>query len=265
MIIAQLSDAHIADGQDGPSKLFHSAVDHLMHLPARPDVVIITGDCVDNGRPGEYEQFQALLRPLSMPVYIIPGNHDDRARFLATFGTQGEHALDGFAQYTVEGWPVRLIALDTHIPGQGAGVLCEQRLAWLDERLAEQPTKPTLILMHHPPFLTGLAVPDGIGLQTVDALGAVVSKHPQIERIVAGHVHFMMTQRFHGSIVMTCPATTQHMLPDFHQPERLVVRMQTPSCLLHVWNNIAGLMTIPSVIGEDGTLVEIHDGTGWVA
>ncbi len=263
MIIAQLSDAHITDGQDEPSDRFARIVAHVMRLPARPDVVIVTGDCVENGTHSEYQRFQELLRPLTMPVYVIPGNHDNRDAFLTTFGAQGEHALEGFAQYTVEGWPVRLIALDTHIPGRGAGELCERRRQWLRDRLAEAPTQPTLVFMHHPPFAIGIAVFDAIGLSDPVTFGGIIQEHPQVERIVAGHIHMMMLQRFYGTIAVTCPASAQHMLPDFSQPDKLVAQLEPTSCLLHIWDDNTGLMTLPSMIGDHGPLVTLHDGTRW--
>lgn len=264
MIIAQLSDPHITDGQDEPSIKFGRAIAHLMQLPARPDVVIITGDCVENGRLSEYEQFKALIRPLPMPVYVIPGNHDDRTNFLTVFGTQGVHVLGGFVQYTVEDWPVRLIALDTHIPGQGAGLLCEQRQAWLTERLQEQPAQPTIIFMHHPPFMIGNTGFDRIGLRGTDGLASIVANHSQVERILAGHVHAAMLRRFAGTVAMTCPSTMYQLVSDFNEPIRLRVHKQPSSCLLHVWKATTGLLTHTSLIGEYGEPIELFDGTRWL-
>src|SRR4051794_11070850 len=115
MIIAQLSDPHIT--AEGPTLPLERAVEHLLRLPARPDVVLVTGDCTNTGGAAEYTRLRELLRPLTMPVYLIPGNHDDRTQLLEAFGTQAASPLDGFVQYVVDGWPVRLIALDTNIPG----------------------------------------------------------------------------------------------------------------------------------------------------
>ena len=77
---------------------FPDAVDVLAKVAAcKPDVVLITGDCVNSGSAAEYARFQALLRPLTMPVYVIPGNHDNREQLLAAFGGQGSTPLAGFA------------------------------------------------------------------------------------------------------------------------------------------------------------------------
>ena len=270
MIIAQLSDPHITlenqgiDRNDDRAFHFQRAIAHLARLPAPPDVVIITGDCVDGGNIAEYERFRELLRPLTMPIYVIPGNHDQRDNLRKVFGDQGAAPLPGFIQYVVDSGPVRLIALDTNVPGQGVGALDAERLGWLDERLAEAHERPTIIFMHHPPFLTGLKVHDHIGLMDADALGAIVARHPQIDRIVAGHIHTTMLRRFYGTLAMTCPSTSHQLFPDLHQPERLVVLQEPPACLLHVWGAHTGLVTHTSLIGEYGPAKMLHDGANWV-
>ena len=267
MIIAQISDPHIRVDEAGGEAALHleRAVTHLMQLPARPDVVLITGDCADGGSAAEYDLFRSLLRPLTMPVYVIPGNHDDRSRMLQLFGMQAAAPLAGFVQYVVDEWPVRLIALDTLVPGSGEGRLCAERLRWLEARLEEAPTRPTMLFMHHPPFLTGLAPLDQIRLMDADALGAIVARHLQIELIVAGHVHVCMLRRFYGTIAMSCASTKHHWLPDLRRPERLAVVTEPPACLLHVWCESTGLVTYTSLIGADGTVNEIHDGERWLA
>ena len=100
-------------------------------------------------------------------------------------------------QYVVEGHPVRLIALDTLVPGQVGGLLCAERLIWLAARLEEAPARPTLIFMHHPPFVTGLQAMDAMGLEGKEELAAVIRRHPQVERLVCGHVHRPMTRHDH--------------------------------------------------------------------
>ncbi|GAB2950996.1 phosphodiesterase [Hymenobacter coalescens] len=265
MIIAQLSDTHIKDGYEEPAERLQAAVAHLLHLPAVPDLVLITGDCAEHGTSTEYARFQELLRPLPMPVYVVPGNHDQRAGLQALVGVQGTQALPGFMQYVVEAGPLRLLGLDTHVPGQDGGTLCAERLRWLDERLTEAPDRPTLIFMHHPPFRTGLAPFDNMGLDTAAEFGAVVSRHPQVERIVAGHVHAAMQRPFHSALAVTCPSTMHQLLADFRQPDRLQVVADAPACLLHTWHPVAGLLTHTSPITGPRPIVETHDGTQWLA
>lgn len=267
MIIAQISDPHIEVPAEPPAVdtalQLERAVAHLRGLAAPPDVVLLTGDCTHHGRPAEYLRIRAILRGLPMPVYVIPGNHDNREQLLAAFGPQGSAGLDGFAQYVVDRGPLRLIALDTLEPGRDEGALCERRLAWLAQRLAEAPERPTVIFMHHPPMRTGLDVCDQIGLRDSERFAALIRHHPQVERILAGHLHMAVTSRFAGSLVTVCPATAHTLLPDMRQPERLAVQFEPPACLLHIWHPAAGLLSYTSPIGQPGALVELHDGTRW--
>jgi Icc protein len=266
MIIAQISDSHItqvggtADRKYATATHLQRAVAHLTRLPAPPDVVLVTGDCVDRGSVAEYERFRDLLRPLTMPVYVIPGNHDDRVHLREVFGTQGAKPMAGFVQYVVDEGPVRLIALDTNIPGHHAGHLCAERLRWLEERLAEAPARPTVIFLHHPPFPTGLQVFDQRGLEGAEAFGALVARSPNVERVVAGHIHCAMQRRFSGTLAMTCPSTAYEIFLDLQRVERLAVVMESPACLLHVWRETTGLVTYTSLIGEYGPVTEIREG-----
>ena len=103
-----------------------------------------------------------------------------------------------------------------------------------------------------------------IGLINADRLGAVIARHPQVERIVAGHVHSTMVRRFYGTIAMTCSATHQQIFPDLQRPERLAVIMEPPACLVHVWRESTGMLTHTNLIGDHGRLVALHDGVSWV-
>lgn len=262
MLIAQLSDAHISTSREIKILALQNAVAHLLNLPMRPDMVLMTGDCTDNGTLEEYALFKSLLEPL--PVYVIPGNHDSREVMLREIGFQGEQGLDGFMQYVLNSGPVRLIALDTHVPGWGGGELDAVRLHWLAGRLAEAPHTPTIIFMHHPPLVAGLSVMDSIGLEGTKALHEIVVRHPQIERILAGHTHMAQAQRFAGTLLMTCSGLDSSFMPDWNQPKKLVVQKQPPLCLLHHWTAATGLMTYTSVIGQY-VPETLHDGNQWLA
>jgi 3',5'-cyclic-AMP phosphodiesterase len=255
MVVAQISDPHIAapgskiDTVARTTPHLERAVEHLNGLEPRPDVVLVTGDLADHGEIEEYERLRAVLDRLTMPAYLIPGNHDDRDNLRRVFGDHAYLGGDGFLQYTVEDLPLRLIALDTLVPGEGRGLLCPQRLAWLDARLREAPARPTLIFMHHPPFTTGLSYMDGMGLDGISEFAAIVRRHPQVERIVAGHVHRPVVRRFAGTVAYTCPSTAHQVALELPPETRLAVTMEPPACLLHVWlGDGQGLVTHVSQI-----------------
>ncbi|NDF65908.1 MAG: phosphodiesterase, partial [Betaproteobacteria bacterium] len=164
MLIAQFSDTHIKpEGQLAYSvvdthQMLSQAIDHLLQLPQQPDVVIISGDLVDAGSVVEYQRLAVLLQRLPMPVLMVPGNHDDREHMRLVFRDHPGIETTGFWQFALQfdPWPVRIIGVDTVMAGISGGRLCAERLSWLDTVLAQAPDTPTLVVMHHPPFITGI-------------------------------------------------------------------------------------------------------------
>lgn len=256
MIVAQLSDPHIVApgdrlyGQVDTAEFLVRAVREINQLDPPPDIAVVTGDLVDHGTPEEYAHLRRLLGKLRMPVFVIPGNHDAREPLREAFGGDGYLPENGFLQYAVEDYPLRLVALDTHIPGQGGGELCEERLDWLDRTLSAAPERPTLLLMHHPPFATGIERMDRAGLDNSAAFAAVASRHPQIERILCGHLHRAITARFAGTVAGTAPATAHQIHLDLRAGAPLRFMLEPPGYQLHVWRDGLGLATHTAVFGD---------------
>lgn len=270
MLIAQISDMHLSTPDSRNEAIYSTAehlaraVAHLNALEPRPDVVLATGDLVERGEAGEYERLYQQLEPLRMPVYLVPGNHDDRVILPQVLDRHRYLPRDGgFIQYTVEDWPVRLVALDTLIPRESGGRLCAERLAWLDARLAEAPGRPTVVFMHHPPFVTGMRKMDEMGLDGADGLAAVIRRHPQVERIVCGHLHRSIVRRFAGTVACTGPATAHQLALDLGSVPRLATVMEPPACLLHFWMGGEGLVSHLSVIGDRHVPFTVFDGRDW--
>jgi len=258
MMIAQITDMHIrpagriAYGRVDTNAMLKAAVASIEALPRRPDLVIATGDLTDCGLAEEYEVLRDLLEPLSMPVYLVPGNHDRRAELFAEFGPDGYFRNDdGFLHYTVEGHDVRLIGLDTVVPGNGHGAMCPARLAWLEGRLGEQPDRPTLIFMHHPPFSTGLADMDRINCRDGRPMAAVLSRFDSVERVACGHHHRPIVVRWAGTIGSVAPSTAHQVTLDLvADASPATFTMEPPGFHLHVWERAAGLVTHVVNIGQ---------------
>lgn len=166
-----------------------------------------------------------MLAPLDAPYYLLPGNHDDRR----AFNDAGDPV-----QYSVDLGPLRLVVLDTTIPGEDGGALDSGRLDWLDAELAAAPEPLTLVAMHHPPLFLGIPVWDAIGLRPDDrhALGKVLARHPQVRRLATGHVHRTITGDFAGRDVMTCPSTYVQARLDFTAQE-IVLSDEPGGFILH--------------------------------
>jgi 3',5'-cyclic AMP phosphodiesterase CpdA len=257
MMIAQISDMHIrpkgriAYGRVDTNAMLRAAVATLESLPRKPDLVIATGDLVDCGLAEEYEELGDLLDPLSVPVYVVAGNHDRRAELYDAFVSDGYLGNDdGFLHYVVEGHEVRLIGLDTVVPGHGHGEMCARRLAWLGDRLREDSRRPTLIFMHHPPFRTGLADMDRINCRNGAALAELLRGFDNVERVVCGHHHRPITVRWAGTIGSVAPSTahqvTLDLVPD---SSPATFTMEPPGFQLHLWAPDTGVVTHTVPVG----------------
>ena len=169
MLIAQITDTHLklpgklAYRRVDTAQMLRACVAELLTLDPQPDLIVHTGDLTDFGLPEEYAHLKAILAPLQAPLLAIPGNHDEREAMREAFAGDGYLPARGFLHYAVERGPLRFVGLDTVVPGQGGGELCAERLDWLDATLGQKPDMPTLVLMHHPPFLTGIAHMDRHG------------------------------------------------------------------------------------------------------
>ena len=267
MLLAQITDLHVAlpgtllDSRYRTSEHLQRAVAHLMALDPAPDAVVITGDLVDAGSATEYERLVELLAPLTAPVYVVPGNHDEREAMRAAFGPRGYFPAEGFLCYAVDLGDLRLVALDTNVPGSPCGELCPARLAWLDACLAGAPDRPTIVVLHHPPFATGIEQMDGMGLVGADGLADVIGKHGQVERILCGHIHRSIVRRFAGTIASTCPSTAHQVELDLRERGRLAVLEEPPACALHRWSDETGLVSHLSFIGDFGPVHVVSEAS----
>lgn len=255
MLLCQISDPHLvargtlAYGRVDTPLMLEQAVRKVRTMPRRPDLVVATGDLTDNGTAEEYGLLAELLAPLDMPVYLAVGNHDDRAALRAAFPRQRHlHGEDGFVQYVVEDFAVRLIVLDTLIPGAPGGQLCERRLRWLERTLGAS-DRPTVIAQHHPPFETGLTVMDRMTLKSPAEEAAVVERHPQVERIISGHYHRTIHARFGGTLASVCPSVAHQLLLNLVPDADIGFAFEPSAFQLHLWNG-AELVTHTMVVED---------------
>lgn len=208
-LIAQLSDPHAGAewGDTDPVACLEAAVAAVSALDVVPQATIVSGDLSENGRLSEYEQVREALERLPMPVFVLPGNHDERGAMRAAFGLPGPSEAP--IRSVEDVGDARLVLLDTLRPGSDAGELGTERLSWLEDVLAEERDRTTLIAMHHPPFLTGSPPIDAFALAEDDrrALGAIIERHPQVRRIAGGHVHRTIFAEAGGCLAVSVPST----------------------------------------------------------
>lgn len=245
MIIAQISDTHIlAPTSDDPAAQLRA--DCLRRCIAdinrqRPDAVIFTGDTVQNGQPEEYAQLRELLAPLQAPLYLIPGNRDDKAALRTAFSDQPYWPENGgFLHYVVEDHALRLVGIDSTLPGERQGVFCPARQAWLDAALSNQPDRPTVLFIHHPPFDVGDHYVGGYRRpEEAAALTDVVRRHPQVERLLCGHVHWPVERPWAGTTACIMPSIAVDVRKGIDE----TVAGKRPIYLLHCTSDETGLVS----------------------
>ena len=251
MLICQLTDLHIrppgvrAYHVVETNALAEQAFRAVAALEPKPDVVLITGDLTECGLDREYALLAGLIRQhLHAPVLVIPGNHDDRAVMREELkDLRGVTSDPEFVQYAIDDFPVRLVMLDTLVPGEAYGELCGARLAFLDRALAAVPDKPTLIGMHHPPFVCGIDHMDRINLRNAEAFASVLARHPQVERIVCGHHHRPVVARFGNAIASIGPSVAHQVELELRAEAAGAFVMEPPAFQLHRWTPATGIVS----------------------
>jgi 3',5'-cyclic-AMP phosphodiesterase len=246
MLIAQLSDMHLcASGMLATKNAYaERSIDAVMRLHPRPDVVILTGDLTEFGTAEEYGLLQRLIGRLSMPVFAVPGNHDVREAMRESFRPFGFLPEAGPLNFVVETRPVRLIGLDSLLAGRIEGAAAAATLDFLGRALSSAPGTPTLVFLHHPPLVSGVDAKDGIRLFTgAECLAEILSRHPQVERIVAGHHHRAIQARFGGTLCQITPPVRYMSPAERGEEASHETDEEPPGFLLHRWVPGSGLVT----------------------
>jgi 3',5'-cyclic AMP phosphodiesterase CpdA len=252
LLIAQITDTHVdapgvahPTGYDGPSAVARVAA-ALAGLDPRPDLVVMTGDLAATaGTAEEYRAVRAAIAGFGLPAMAVPGNHDAREGFAGAFaGTPVRTGTGAFLHLAVDAGPLRVIGLDTLSPGEIGGRLCNERLGWLEARLAEAQDRPTVVFMHHPPFPVGMALLDSIGLlEGAEALAAMLARHRQVRRVLAGHVHRAVTRDWAGVTASTCPSVAYEFALDLTPGAAIRPRAHPPGFQLHAVDSAGSVLT----------------------
>ncbi|MGA9011676.1 MAG: phosphodiesterase [Acetobacteraceae bacterium] len=251
MLICQLTDLHVRPAGKPANRLSETnmfterAFRAVARLNPSPDVVVITGDLTDCGLDEEYANLNRLLRKfLPMPVFVIPGNHDRRGNLRAGLKHLPGVAVDPhYVQYTVDEYPVRLVMLDTLVPGAGHGELGPEQLEFLDRALAAAPDKPTIVGMHHPPFACGIAHMDRINLRNIPEFAAIIGRHRQVERIICGHHHRPIVARLAHAIASIAPSVAHQVEMTLNPHDSGAFNFEPPAFQLHRWTAADGIVS----------------------
>ena len=211
--VLHLSDTHFVAGDllygsvDSEARL-RTIFDELEQSGARPEAIVFTGDLADKGEPAAYAKLKAIIEPaaerLGAEVIWVMGNHDDRAVFRKELLRQLPTTNPVDRVYDVGG--LRIIALDSTVPGHHHGHVSDAQLDWLAEELSSPAPHGTIIAMHHPPVPSVLDLATLVELRQQDELAEVI-RGSDVRSIIAGHLHYSTTAMFAGVPVSVASAT----------------------------------------------------------
>lgn len=265
MLIAQISDLHLRsdgallNGLVDTQQALADCIAHIETLDPMPDVVLASGDLANDGLAEDYTVLRQAFDTLPMPVYVIPGNHDDRARLRDAFADQGYLPRSGeFLHYVVDDYAMRLIGLDTITPGEVGGRMCTARLQWLSDRLDEHPERPTIVFMHHPPFATGIGFMDSPPFAGASQMEAVVGRHPQVRLVTCGHVHRSIQTSWAGVPAAIAPSIVFQMSLELAEGAPSAFVLEPPALCLFLCRGENSIIGATSLIGDFGSTHRFH-------
>ncbi|MDI9951070.1 phosphodiesterase [Rhodococcus sp. IEGM 1305] len=221
--ILHVSDTHfVTDGA-----LLHDSVDSDANLSRlferlekagrRPEAIVFTGDLADKGEPEAYVRLRRIVEPaaerLGAKVIWVMGNHDARPAFRS--GLLDTEPTQDSVDAVVDVNGLRIIVLDSTVPGFHHGLISDEQLTWLTDVLAEPAPHGTLLALHHPPVPGLLDAIESVELKEQHRLETVLAG-TDVRGILAGHLHYSTTCTFAGIPVSVASATcyTQDLLVD---------------------------------------------------
>lgn len=252
-VIVHLSDTHLlGEGRDLYGKVavderLTTALARLEASAINPDAIVFTGDLVDLGEADAYRRLRAAVEPvvarLGAQLIWVMGNHDDRAAYSSLLFDEvpSQHPQDRV--YDIDG--LRVISLDTTVPGYHHGEITPEQLDWLRELLAEPAPHGTILALHHPPVPTPLEVMAVLELHDQPALAAVIASS-DIRAILGGHLHYSTHSTFAGIPVHVASATCYTL--DLGADERRLlsgVDGGQSFDLIHVYEEVVVSATVP--------------------
>ncbi len=214
LLVAQLSDLHLFSTPEqtllGLQTMasFSAIVEALVQLPQQPDVILLTGDLAQDESPAAYEQIVQQLRPLNIPTYWLPGNHDHLPSMASILNQAPIYSDKAFS---MGGW--QFLLLDSTVSQQVHGAFSAKYLAELDQYL-QSTTQPTLIALHHPPVAIDSDWLDNLGLHNSDDFFAVVERYPHVKLTIFGHIHQQVEQQRQGIAYLSTPSTCVQFAPN---------------------------------------------------
>jgi 3',5'-cyclic AMP phosphodiesterase CpdA len=268
MLIAQLTDLHIGTGDDiGAEDNYNrllSVFERLGRLRVKVDAIVATGDLTETGSVPAYKLLKKMFDRAGLDVLPCMGNHDVAAHFRQVFGSA--HFAGDHCQYARDIGEVRLVVTDTHDETIHGGDFCAARAEWLDRTLTEAAGRPVLLALHHPPLVSGI---DWMGARSYDEpwvrmIEQVISRHDNVRKIIAGHIHRPMERPFAGTSCVVSSATAAEVdlelapITASTADGRPLIIDEPPGFALHWWDG-QEFLTHHGVAGDFEIILQYHE------
>lgn len=216
-VLVHVSDTHLlaagrlAGRYDTAANLTRT-LEAIEGIGVTPDAIVFTGDLTDLGEPEAYRALRAAVEPvaerLNAPVIWVAGNHDERTSLRSAL-----LGVDASEEPVTGVWDLgglRLVVIDTSVPGWHHGDLDAAQLAWLRDVLSAPAPLGTILAMHHPPLPSHVPLFDVLELREQGRLAEVMAG-TDVRTILAGHLHYSTSGTFAGIPVSVAAATCYTM------------------------------------------------------
>ncbi|HEX4813065.1 MAG TPA: metallophosphoesterase [Nonomuraea sp.] len=209
IVIAHVSDVHFGATPQSAGRA-EAVMRYLDALPGDLDAVLVTGDIADHGAAEEYERARKVLT-CRHPVLVGPGNHDAREEFRRVLlGDPGSG--HGPINQVLRTANAVYAMCDSSIPGQDAGHLDDETIAWLAGVLDDSDGLPVFVAFHHPPVELHSPFIDAIRLRPDERLAELIGRHPNVAAVLVGHAHTAAATTFAGRPLRVAPGVVSTLL-----------------------------------------------------
>jgi len=211
--IAQITDTHLYASPEGTLLGLNTreCLDQVIQRVKQDhsfDLVVASGDLAHDGSKAAYDRVRKQIGRLNIPVYCLPGNHDENAAIRKHLDSENFHCA---REKQVGGW--QLVFLDSTVEGQDGGHLGAGELEALSLALDGHTDLHTVVWLHHQPVPMGSCWLDTMAVDNPDDFFAIIDRHPQVRAIVWGHVHQAFEQQRNNVQLLASPSTCLQFLP----------------------------------------------------
>lgn len=208
----QISDTHVGTDQPAFNARFRKVIEEINAL--KPDFVIHTGDALTKMTPDNVQLFKDLCKSLTVPLYVVPGNHDIENIRDASI-SDGEAAVEKWTRdfgkhITIEKEDCLFIGLNSCLYNSRLPSDVNQ-LAWLKTTFARTQGKRIFIFQHHPLFIEKPTDPNGDYFAVDEPMRSTLLSYfraNKVKAVLTGHVHRFLESSFFGIDFISTPAVS---------------------------------------------------------